>query len=64
MHAIQNYICILEILTLSAGNGIGLDISSASPVFSSICAYNFGHCKQEKQNFIYGIFYVMHWYLN
>lgn len=39
-------------LTFNAGNGIGFDICTASPVFSSIWAYNVGHCKHESEYLI------------
>lgn len=39
-------------LTLSAGNGIGFEIWTASPVFWSICAYMVGHCKHDNEYFI------------
>lgn len=38
-----------HLLTLRAGKGIGFDICTASPVFSSTSAYNVGHCRQENE---------------
>lgn len=40
-------------ITFRAGNGIGLDIWTASPVFSSICAYIVGHCKHDNEYLIW-----------
>lgn len=40
-------------LTFSAGNGIGFDICTASPIFSSISAYIVGQAKQASEYLIY-----------
>lgn len=39
-------------LTFNAGNGIGFEIWTASPVFSSIWAYIVGHCRHDNEYLI------------